>query len=221
MGKKPQRHTWPEAKKLCRLNQLDIEMAKRLGFEPDALIRAIPSPKQKWKLPVKDWVHELHFKRFGNVLDEKPLDLAPAGNGGGPEAWESGPPWESGDGGAPSGFPPTSFIPIKLCDYVHKHLQANPRADEREMTVRLREALAAYKAGAVCQICGEPIWVIGSAEVGNFCFTCATGESDPSDDYEIVEACQKPSVRHTLPDPDPSLDAVFIDSDPDDRDIPF
>jgi hypothetical protein len=75
MGKKPQRHTWQEAKKLCRLNQLDIEMAKRLGFGPDALMHAIPSSKQKWKLPVKHWIHELHFKRFGNVLSERPMDL--------------------------------------------------------------------------------------------------------------------------------------------------
>jgi len=35
MGKKPQRQDWPEVKKLCRLNQDDIEMAKRLGFGPD------------------------------------------------------------------------------------------------------------------------------------------------------------------------------------------
>jgi hypothetical protein len=101
MGKKPQRHTWPEAKKLCRLNQLDIEMAKRLGFGPDALLRAIPSSKQKWKLPVKYWIHELHFKRFGKVLGEKPMDLTrtelPAGNDNSPEPWEFGAPWESGD----------------------------------------------------------------------------------------------------------------------------
>ena len=71
MGKKPQRHSWPEAKKLCRLNQNDIEMAKRLGFGPDSLIRARPDPKQKWKLPVKYWVHELYEKRFGHVLGEK------------------------------------------------------------------------------------------------------------------------------------------------------
>src|SRR6266567_6953143 len=67
MGKKPQRHGWPEAKKLCRLNQDDIEMAKRLGFGPDSLIRARPDPKQKWKLPVKLWVRELHSDRFGYV----------------------------------------------------------------------------------------------------------------------------------------------------------
>jgi hypothetical protein len=70
MGKKPQRHNWPEAKKLCRLNQDDIEMAKRLGFGPDSLIRARPDSKQRWKLPVKDWIHELHFKRFGHVIGE-------------------------------------------------------------------------------------------------------------------------------------------------------
>ena len=71
MGNKRQRHTWPEAKKLCGLNQHDIEMAKRLGFDPDSLIRARPDPKQKWKLPVKYWIHELHFKRFGHILSEQ------------------------------------------------------------------------------------------------------------------------------------------------------
>jgi hypothetical protein len=73
MGKKKHRHGWPEAKKLCRLNQNDIAMAKSLGFGPDALVRARPGPRQKWKLPVKYWIHELHFKRFGYVLGEKPL----------------------------------------------------------------------------------------------------------------------------------------------------
>jgi hypothetical protein len=68
-----QRNGWPEAKKLCRLNQNDIEMAKRLGFGPDSLIRARPDPKQRWKLPVKDWIHELHFKRFGHAIGEKPF----------------------------------------------------------------------------------------------------------------------------------------------------
>lgn len=47
-------------------------MAKRLGFAPDALIRAIPDSRQKWKLPVRDWVRELYSKRFGEVLGEKP-----------------------------------------------------------------------------------------------------------------------------------------------------
>jgi len=36
-SKKGQQPGWPEAKKLCRLNQNDIEMAKRLGFKPESL----------------------------------------------------------------------------------------------------------------------------------------------------------------------------------------
>jgi hypothetical protein len=77
MGKKAQRFSWPEAKKRCRLNQLDISMARRLGFGPDALIHAIPDPNQKWKVPVKDWVHELHRKRFGYIEGEKEVVYHP------------------------------------------------------------------------------------------------------------------------------------------------
>ena len=73
MGKKPQQHCWPEAIRLCRLNRNDVEMAKRLGFRPDALIRARPGPKHKWKLPVNEWVRELYRERFGYVLGKKPL----------------------------------------------------------------------------------------------------------------------------------------------------
>jgi hypothetical protein len=72
MGKKPQRHDWPEAKTLCRLNQLDIEMAKKLGFGPDALIRARPDPKQQWKLPVNLWIRELYAEKFGEALSAEP-----------------------------------------------------------------------------------------------------------------------------------------------------
>jgi len=115
------------------------------------------------------------------------------------------------------------FLPIKLSDYVRKHLKANPREKEREVTARLRRALADYKAGARCH-CGEAIWVIGSAVVGNACFTCITGEAYPSEDYEIAEACHKPRQKstspYTLADPDSSPDAMFRDSD-EDCDVPF
>jgi hypothetical protein len=77
MGKKPQRHSWQEAEKLCSLDQNDIEMARKLGFTPDSLIRAIPSRKQGWKLPVREWVRNLHFESFGHVLGEKRIQPAP------------------------------------------------------------------------------------------------------------------------------------------------
>jgi hypothetical protein len=61
--------------------------------------------------------------------------------------------------------------------------------------------------------------VIGSAELGDICFTCATLEADPSEDYEIAEACNKrPPI---LPGPDYLMDASFLDSGKDDVDVPF
>ena len=70
MAKKSKQKTWEEAQQLCRLSPDDITMAKRLGFVPDKLIRSRPSPKEGWKLPVKEWIHELYYRHFGEVLGE-------------------------------------------------------------------------------------------------------------------------------------------------------
>jgi hypothetical protein len=86
------------------------------------------------------------------------------------------------------------FVPIKIPDYVRLHLRNNRGETADAVTKRLQSALDAYQAGSRCH-CGAPIWVIGSAEAGNACFTCITGESDPSEDYEIAEACDKDDMR--------------------------
>jgi hypothetical protein len=83
-----------------------------------------------------------------------------------------------------------SFVPIQLKEYVKLHLRSNPKENAADLTARLQSALEDYNAGNRCQ-CGEPIWVIGSAQVGLMCFTCITGEADPSEDYEIAEAWDK------------------------------
>lgn len=81
------------------------------------------------------------------------------------------------------------FVPIALEKYVDIHLKSNKGENRREVTDRLKSALADYKRGAKCA-CGNPIWVIGSAVVGNACFTCITGEAVSDGDYEIDEACE-------------------------------
>jgi hypothetical protein len=57
--------SWDEAKRRCRLSDEDVRMAKQLGFGPKSLIKNIPSPSQKWKVPVRDWVRSLYEKKFG------------------------------------------------------------------------------------------------------------------------------------------------------------
>lgn len=82
------------------------------------------------------------------------------------------------------------FISISINTYIKKHLKNNPSENEKELRKRLNAALSDYKKGIRCS-CGNDIWVIGSASIGNSCFTCITGESYPKDDYEIESAITK------------------------------
>jgi tRNA U34 5-carboxymethylaminomethyl modifying GTPase MnmE/TrmE len=82
------------------------------------------------------------------------------------------------------------FVPITFDEYIEKHLESNPSAKEADLRKHLKSAVDAYKNGIKCS-CGNDIWVIGSASVGNSCFTCITGESNPTDDYEIDSAIKK------------------------------
>ncbi len=91
-----------------------------------------------------------------------------------------------------------SFTPIALEDYIASHLQVNPQVQPADLRRRLRRALADFKAGRKCR-CGNPLWVIGSAEVGNACFTCITGETATSGDYELEEALAAPSAEPAAP----------------------
>lgn len=69
---------WVEAKKRCQLNQDDIAKAKALGLSPQALIKNIPSPSQKWKQPVKFWLRDLYEQKFGGAHSGAAANPKPA-----------------------------------------------------------------------------------------------------------------------------------------------
>ena len=78
--------------------------------------------------------------------------------------------------------------PISIKKFAEMTAQNNKDINQNELEETLREALKDKKNGARCMICGSPIWAAGSAITGsNMCFTCITGESDDSDDYEVEE----------------------------------
>lgn len=86
------------------------------------------------------------------------------------------------------------FKKISIDNYIELHLKNNPTENKADLERRLLSALKDYKNGVTCS-CGNDIWVIGSASVGNSCFTCITGESSPTDDYEIEDAIKKRENR--------------------------
>jgi predicted nucleotidyltransferase len=63
---------WKKAKKLCRLSNEDIRMARELGMGPRGLIKNIPNPKQQWKAPVAVWIRDLYEKKFGRRAQPSP-----------------------------------------------------------------------------------------------------------------------------------------------------
>jgi hypothetical protein len=64
VGKDGQESTWARAKRLCRLNVRQVEMAKKLGMNPKKLPSLNPSPGQRWKLPVGALIEQCYAKRF-------------------------------------------------------------------------------------------------------------------------------------------------------------
>jgi len=66
---------WAKTKDVCRLNMEDIRMAKELGLSPQGLRKNRPSPSQPWKLPVKEWIHELYEKRFGRKTNAPEVNV--------------------------------------------------------------------------------------------------------------------------------------------------
>ncbi len=107
------------------------------------------------------------------------------------------------------------FIGISIEAYIKIHLKNNPNENPDDLKVSLSRALSDYENGIRCS-CGNDIWVIGSAAVGNSCFTCITGESHPTDDYEINSAIKKGDNikgRKHIDDMNPTKISGYFDDD--------
>lgn len=80
------------------------------------------------------------------------------------------------------------MISISIKDFVNKSAEANPGTNIAELTESCKSVLNDKRTGAVCQLCGGEIWAAGAAVTGTYlCFSCMTGESDDSEDYEIMQ----------------------------------
>ena len=74
---------WRDAKRKCRLNNEDIELAKRLGLNPRSLIKNIPSKSEPWKAPVRDWLREIDAKRQKKAAQKQKRKQSAKGGGQG------------------------------------------------------------------------------------------------------------------------------------------
>lgn len=83
-----------------------------------------------------------------------------------------------------------AFKGITIEKFIKLQIKDDSSVNKAQLEQTLNRALKDYQNGVKCH-CGNDIWVIGSAFFGNSCFTCITGESTPTDDYEIDSAILK------------------------------
>lgn len=76
------------------------------------------------------------------------------------------------------------FIPISVEKFVDLFKENNPDMNAEDIKINLKHFKKLKIKGQKCD-CGNPIWIVGSAIAGQGCFTCLTGETDNSKDYEI------------------------------------
>jgi hypothetical protein len=106
-----------------------------------------------------------------------------------------------------------TFVPISIDGFLKSHIERNPTEDKEKLQLRLKGMIKAFENGEKCS-CGNDIWVIGSAFVGKSCYSCITGETNPTDDYEIDSAIKKmesPKGRRHINEMDPTKIAGFFD----------
>ena len=82
------------------------------------------------------------------------------------------------------GFAGGRFQIVSVDSFIKGFRSKNPQWDIQRLREELLHFRELKRKGVTCE-CGNPLWVIGSAISGKACFTCITGETDPSEDYEI------------------------------------
>jgi hypothetical protein len=84
---------WAHAKRVCRLNGRQVKMARALDMNPKKLPGLRPSPQQRWKLPVGEFIEECYWKRFGgSPWDHEPREPKPGSGHPSTEQVDAGAP---------------------------------------------------------------------------------------------------------------------------------
>ena len=61
---------WIDARKRHRLSHAQVQMARELGMNPSKLGKLDNHDQEPWKLPLRQYIEHLYFKRFGRERPE-------------------------------------------------------------------------------------------------------------------------------------------------------
>jgi hypothetical protein len=71
----PKMQAWIDARKRHRLSHGQVQMARELGMNPRKLGKFDDHDQKPWKLPLRQYIEHLYFKRFGKEGPEVVLSI--------------------------------------------------------------------------------------------------------------------------------------------------
>ena len=75
--KKPNQkmQAWIDARKRHKLSHAQVQMARELGLNPNKLGKLDNHDQEPWKLPLRQYIEHLYFKRFGKERPDTVLSI--------------------------------------------------------------------------------------------------------------------------------------------------
>ncbi len=62
---------WIDARRRHRLSHAQVQMARELGMNPKKLGKLDNHDQEPWKMPLRQYIQHLYFKRFGKERPEE------------------------------------------------------------------------------------------------------------------------------------------------------
>ncbi len=66
---------WIDARKRHHLSHAQVQMARELGMNPKKLGKLDNHDQEPWKMPLKQYIEHLYFKRFGKERPDMVLSI--------------------------------------------------------------------------------------------------------------------------------------------------
>jgi hypothetical protein len=66
---------WTEARRRHRLSHAQAQMARELGMNPKKLGKLDNHDQEPWKIPLRQYIESLYFKRFGKERPDAVLSI--------------------------------------------------------------------------------------------------------------------------------------------------
>jgi len=75
--KKPNQkmQAWIDARKRHHLSHAQVQMARELGMNPNKLGKIDNHKQEPWKIPLRQYIEHLYFKRFGKERPDVVLSI--------------------------------------------------------------------------------------------------------------------------------------------------